>query len=164
MTTISLTLIQWDVKEPLTTTSSLSVTTLSVTTFEHVPHIHAGHHGTVTMTCHFGSRGPVYSQALAASVVLCPWARHFTCMCTLSLSRHEWVPGWAMIACVLNSSQWCDGSRAVCTPRKLSWYWNEQVPQPWKTWHEAPAAQLCTEDAIQGCCSTVPHYYYNSNC
>ena len=60
-------------------------------------------------------------------VVLFPWARHFTRMCTL-LTRSEWVPGWTVIACVLNSFQCCDGSKGYMLPRELSRYWNEQVP------------------------------------
>ena len=60
-----LTDIEWDVKEPLRTTSSLTVTTLSVPIHRnYILHIHAGRQGTVTMAWNFGLKGLGYRSQL----------------------------------------------------------------------------------------------------
>ena len=60
-----LTDIEWDVKEPLRTTSCLAVTTLSVPIhLKYILHIHAGHHGAVTMACAPGLKGLGYGSQL----------------------------------------------------------------------------------------------------
>ena len=60
-----LTDIEWDVKEPLKTTSSLAVTTLSVPIhLKYILHIHAGRQGAVTMACDFGLKGLGYGSQL----------------------------------------------------------------------------------------------------
>ena len=94
-----LTDLEWDIKEPLRTTSSLAVTTLSVPIhLKYILHIHAGCHGAVTMACDFGLKGLGWMGLSCCGVALCPWARHFTCMCTLS--TQEWMGTWLNRDCL----------------------------------------------------------------
>ena len=89
-----LTNIEWDVKEPLRTTCSLAVTTLSVPI--HLKCIldkHAGHQGAVTLDW------KVLGTGLGCcGFAPCPWARHFSCMCTLS--TQEWIGTWLDSDCL----------------------------------------------------------------
>ena len=108
--------LEWDIKEPLSMTHSLAVTTLSFPIhLNYILHIHAGCQGVVTMACDFGLKGLEYGS----------WLPRFGAVSlarTLHLYVHSRDPGmngylvgqW-LLAC-LNSYQRHDGSRAVCFP------------------------------------------------
>ena len=80
-------------------------------------HAHAGHID--AGACDFGLRGLGLIRMLVAchGMGLCHWARHFTCMCTLSTL--EWMnghlAGQGLFVC-LKSFQCCNGSRSCMLP------------------------------------------------
>ena len=92
-----LTDIEWDLKEPLRITSSLAVTTLSTLYIYYTPYTckasWCGHSGLRLWTERFWVRG-----LGCCGMALCPWARHFTCMCTLW--TQEWIGAWLDSDCL----------------------------------------------------------------
>ena len=90
---------EWDVEEPLRTTSSLAVTTFRVPTFKIY----------ISYTCRASWRGDCglrlriersWVRVSAAVVWLCVLGQDTSPVCAFSRPRSEWVPGWAVIVCV----------------------------------------------------------------
>ena len=79
--------IEWGVKEPLrTSTNSPAATIFSVPILKYRLHIHAGHHGVVTVACDLGLRGLGYRSRL-------PWCGAVSLGMTLHLYVHCRDPG-----------------------------------------------------------------------
>ena len=93
--------------------------------------IHAGCCGAVTVACSLGLRGLRYGSWLPQCGTICPWARHFTCMCTLDPRVNEYLVGRSLLACLnryQHKKNWQQGCISVCPPgRTLSWCWKEQL-------------------------------------
>ena len=108
---------RWDVKEPLRMTKCLAVTTLGVPIHLKyiILHIHAGHHGAVTVACNCGLKDLGCRSQL-------PQCGAVSLGKTLHLYVHSLNPGvnrhlvgqWLLVC--LNSYQCHDCSRAVCSP------------------------------------------------
>ena len=113
-----LTDFEWDVKEPLRTTRSLAVTTLSVPISKYIPQINAGRRGAVTMARHFGPRSLGYGSWLPrCGAVSLGKTLHLYVHSLNSGDNDHRVGEWFLVC--LNSYQRRSGSRAVCSPR--SW-------------------------------------------
>ena len=113
-----LTDIEWDIKEPLRT-SSLAVTTLSVPVcLKYIPHIHARCHDAVTWACDFGLKGlGCGSWLLQCGVVSLGKTLHLYHMHVHTLDpgvNGYLVRQWLLVC--LNSYQCHDGSWAVRSP------------------------------------------------
>ena len=116
--------LESDVKEPLRTTSSMAVTTLSVPISKHYTYIHTGRRGAAAKAHHFGSRNLGCNSPLPRGVAL-----------LLEKKLHSLDPGvngclvrhWLLVC--MDSFQRRDGSRGCMLPRVV-WYWNGQVPYP----------------------------------
>ena len=107
---------EWDIKDPLRTTSSLAVTSLSVPVSAYILHNYTSMQGAVARClCPATLDWEVLGMGVGCrDVVLCAWSLHLQCTCTLS--AQEWnLVGQRWLVC-LNSFIIVMAAGAVCSP------------------------------------------------
>ena len=111
-----LTDVEWDVREPLRTTNSLAVTTLSVPTCKICTlHIHAERHGALTMAFDLRLRALGYGSRLPRFGAVSLGKTLYLYVGSVDPGVNGCLVGqWVLVS--LNSFQRCCGSRAVCSP------------------------------------------------